>query len=246
MCAWKHESHLFSFKKYVILIKAFSSENAKNLLQTPHPCEAGRACVLDGQKKVENLGSFPSGTQAAIKKFSLLFKTGPYFPLKNPFISLNCILSGDELLPPPKRHSAEVWSRARLTLPLWLLGRSNSDIWSLPSFNESPDWGCGRRSMAGRHTGGQPPRWGRKWWGWLYSQDHLCVTGDPQLAVRSHFSPNVTPFVLWKASLGYVSAAGQKIMCKLTPAAYFRREGAQPASHLWEEVFCKEWWMTRI
>lgn len=37
-------------------------------------------------------------------------------------------------------------------------------------------------------------------------------------------------------SLAYASAPGQKIMFKLTCTAYFKREGAQPASHLWEEV----------
>lgn len=26
--------------------------------------------------------------------------------------------------------------------------------------------------------------------------DHLSVVGDPRLATRSHFSPNMTPFVL--------------------------------------------------
>lgn len=46
------------------------------------------------------------------------------------------------------------------------------------------------------------------------------------------------PFTLEKLqeSLGYSSAPGQKIMCKLTCIAYFQREGAQPASRLWEEV----------
>lgn len=77
------------------------------------------------------------------------------------------------------------------------------------------------------------------------------LMGDPQLIVRSHFSLNVTPFVVQKlhASFCYVPVPGQKIMCKLTHVTFFYRESARHDSCLWEEPpFAKsdrrwEFWM---
>lgn len=111
-------------------------------------------------------------------------------------------------------------------------------IWSPPGFRESAGPGsggrCGRKIVAGRRAGCSP--WSQAA-GFVHRSVLLCYR-EPQLAEKSRFSLNMTPFTLWKlqASLGYIPAPGQQIICKLTHAACFGRGGAQHASRLWEEV----------
>lgn len=64
---------------------------------------------------------------------------------------------------------------------------------------------------------------------------HRGFSAHHKVSFFTQFDTSHTP----KATdiFGCVSAPGQKIMCKLTHAAYFWREGSQPASCLWEEAF---------
>lgn len=61
--------------------------------------------MLDGQREVESLHSFPSGAQEAVikkKKINLLLKAGPYFPSQihsffsiPSYLGMNCCYSQD-------------------------------------------------------------------------------------------------------------------------------------------------------
>lgn len=87
-------------------------------------------------------------------------------------------------------------------------------------------------------VGGQPLCRGRKQCCWLYPQ----TSSEPQSILAhqkvSFFTPCDTSHTPKATDIfGCISAPGQKIMCKLTHAAYFWREGSQFASCLWEEVF---------
>lgn len=64
---------------------------------------------------------------------------------------------------------------------------------------------------------------------------HRGFSAHHNVSFFTQFDTSHTP----KATdiFGCVSAPGQKIMCKLTHTAYFWREGSQPASCLWKEVF---------
>lgn len=227
-------------------LRLFSSKNAKNLLQTPHPCEAGRACVLDGQKELESLGSFPRGMQGVIKKIQSPLQNRTIFFIKNPFVSLNCILSGGELLPPPERHSAEVWSHARLALPLWLLGRSDPGVWSPPSFSESPGWGCRRRREAGRCVGAAPLLGKEAMLLDLFA-GHLHVTGDPRPREVSFFTQRDTIHALKVTGIfGLCISTRPKDYGQIHSRGLFsgrRRSACQPS--LGKDLFA-EWWIMRI
>ena len=78
------------------LIKAFSSENANKLLQSPYPCRAGRAagvCWM-GKQRWGVWAAFPVGRRD--------WQTWIIFSTQIPFISSKDILSRGELLPEPQ------------------------------------------------------------------------------------------------------------------------------------------------
>lgn len=179
----------------------------------------------------------PVGCKEQQKKVSLLFKAGPYLPLKIcSFLSTASYLRMAYCHHP--RHAAEVWSCARLTLLLWLLRRSKPDIWSSPSFNECLDWGCRRRSVAGRCVE-TAPMLGKEAMLLALSTDCPSVTGGVLTLPRGLIFHSTRHHL---CSKGYrrrwvmYQCQAKRLWANSLMLLIFR-EKTQPASRLWEEVF---------